>query len=95
MPQNKHETFTEHDMEVVQRLTEVETRLEVVEGALDDFRSHNDRRLDDLTALLTRPTLAEKVLFGVGDFIKENWKTIVAVLLVVTGVGAKALDILK
>ena len=44
--------YSQHDLDVAQRLTELETRLEMVSDEISAFRTSNDKRLDELTKLI-------------------------------------------
>ena len=88
------EQYTEFDMETVQRLTEVETRLKHVETSLDKFRTSNDIRLLEIKNLIVagRPKPALPIVLG---FVSRNWKWLVVVIGLVTGVPvAKLLGLL-
>jgi len=87
--------YTEFDLETVQRLTEVETRLKHVETSLDKFRTNNDIRLTEIKNLIvaSKPKPALPVVLG---FISKNWKPIIIVLGVITGLPiAKLLGLLS
>jgi len=86
--------YTQHDLDVIQRLVEVETKLEQVETTLGDFKDSNEKRLDELLALMQpRESTTEVVLTWVG----KNWKYLAIIIALATGSTtlAKALELFQ
>jgi hypothetical protein len=84
-----------------ERLARVEVRLEHIESALESEKDANEKRIDELKvhivnqtddvkellkAVLTRPSLSEKVVFAIGGFIAANYLKGIVLVLILTGV---------
>jgi len=91
------------NIEERERLVRVEEKYERIEDRLTelrvdirDMKDVNDARINELKEILLRPTLLEKVVIGTGAFVKENWKTLLVIIIAIaTGSAGSLLSVIQ
>lgn len=68
--------FTQFDLDTVERLTALETRLKHVESTLNNFEDNNNIRLTEIKNLIVSNNKT-RALPIIGKFIGKNWKLLI------------------
>lgn len=89
--------FSQHDIDTASRLSAVEVRLDIVKAEVAEFRTHNDKRLDELMTMLVEAQVSRtRNLATVLDWTAKNWKIVLAMIALATGVElSTALGVIK